>query len=390
VPFRPFSNPKNPDNASFLLNKTDILFFVEDTGAANFISGIPGALAGTGRAIRFLVDGVARGYLSQRGVDHEDATLVPEYPDAAKILKMINPRLVVVGTSENPDTLGLSLIEESKRIGIPSIGAVDGVSNSAYRFRGRSNEALRYAPDWLLVPDGWTKDSYIELGYPSDHIAICGHPQYDRVKAAAGELSKRDRGAMRESLFPGLGPGASVFVFVAEISGGLDPQQYLRSKEYTLTGRGESTGRSEIVIEEFLDALHGVRPRPFLVLRLHPKNRREEFKSYLEEFNVISQDGSPLDLIYAADFVVGMTSMLLLEAAIMGRPTFSIVPRKIEKAWLPTIAAGITPCAMTRDELKSILPEFIAGKISSDRDVENILPFFSTDKIVSRIEEFLR
>jgi hypothetical protein len=164
-------------------------------------------------------------------------------------------------------------------------------------------------------------------------------------------------------MFPSNHKDDLVVVFVSEISTGLNPSKYSRLPDYTLTGRGTRMDRTEIVLEEFLDAAAQLKPSPYLVLRMHPKNTKEELASFLGDFRQISEKEAPLKLVYAADLVVGMTSMLLLEAAIMGRPTLSIVPRVAEKESLPTIRAGITPCVTTRDELRAILPDLL-GKNS--------------------------
>jgi hypothetical protein len=224
----------------------------------------------------------------------------------------------------------------------------------------------------------------VELGYPAERIAVCGHPHYDRVKAAAEEFANKDRRRLRDATFPGATAESRVVVFVAEISGGLNPQQYQKSAAYTLRGWGTSTGRTEIVFEELLGALREIHPKPYLVLRLHPKNRPEEFAAYRSEIDLVSRGGSPLDLIWAADFAVGLTSMLLLEAVILGRPTLSIVPREIEKGWLPTIAAGITPCATTREAVRTLLTDFVSATPTVP-DLGSVFAFGSVDKIIEFI-----
>src|SRR5436309_2738893 len=75
----------------------------------------------------------------------------------------------------------------------------------------------------------------------------------------------------------------------AELSTGLDPTEYQRSAQYSLDGWGTSTGRTEIVLEEFLDAVAMQDHRPFCVLRLHPKNDISQFTAYLPEFDQVSQ-----------------------------------------------------------------------------------------------------
>jgi hypothetical protein len=338
----------------------DILLYVEDPGAANYVASLPAALEAHGWRASLLADGHAYPYLLQLGIHPEPV----RHPVTAKeLLSKSKPRLVVVGTSENPDSFGFDLITEARALEIMTVGAVDAFGNADYRFRGRTENALSHAPERLAVPDQWTKDAYISLGYPSEHIAVCGHPHYDRVLAAAERLRQEDRQVLRRAMFPSNHKDDLVVVFVSEISTGLNPSKYSRLPDYTLTGRGTRMDRTEIVLEEFLDAAAQLKPSPYLVLRMHPKNTKEELASFLGDFRQISEKEAPLKLVYAADLVVGMTSMLLLEAAIMGRPTLSIVPRVAEKESLPTIRAGITPCVTTRDELRAILPDLL-GKNS--------------------------
>jgi predicted glycosyltransferase len=98
-----------------------------------------------------------------------------------------------------------------------------------------------------------------------------------------------------------------------------------------------------------------MQPQPFFILRLHPKNTREEFACYLPEVDMVSQGGDPLDLVWISDLVLGLSSMLLMEAALVGRPTISIVPRECESEWSPSVTEGLTPCATTRNGLRKIL-----------------------------------
>jgi len=329
---------------------TDVLIFVEDPGAANYIAPLPAELAQKGWQVSLLAGGNARNYLLARGVHSEE---VQHPATAGSILATYHPRLVLVGTSENPDTLGLALVAQARRLEIPSVGVVDFYSNAGQRFRGQSREALTYAPDWLLLPDEWTRAAYVDLGYPAQRTAVCGHPHYDHILQVKSQLDRKDPAILRRSILPQSPEGRPVVVFVAEVSTGLNPQQYLRSPEYTLTGWGTSVGRTEIVLEEFLDAIRLVAPRPYLVLRLHPKNALEDFAPYLCEFDHVSSGGSPLELVYVSDLVVGMTSMLLFEATLLGCQTLSIVPREVEKEWLPSIHMHITTCVTTREQLRS-------------------------------------
>lgn len=327
----------------------DVLIFAEDPGAANYVAGLPTELVKQGLVGRLFLSGFAVEHLRARGAGFDPVGAAEE---ASGLLSRIHPSVIVTGTSENPDSFGLKLIEAARFSGIPSIAVVDALSNATHRFRGRLNCARAYAPDWLVVADEWTRDAYIALGFRSDRVRVCGHPHYDHVLKEKWRLEQVDRAMLRKRMFPGAPHDCWVVVLVSELSSGLDPSQYRKSASYTLVGRGCAVGRTEIVMEEFLDAAADLNPKPWKVLRLHPKNTETEFVAYMGEFDQVSRAESSLELIWAADAVVGMTSMPMIEAALLGRPTLSIVPRMLEAEWLPTIRAGVTPCAVTQQAVR--------------------------------------
>lgn len=338
------------------MTPVDVLLYVEDPGAVNYLGGVPDLLAKFHCSGCLLAAGSALKYLGERGIPFQPVSTAAH---AEELLRSFMPRLVIVGTSENPDTLGLRLIEAARSLGIPSAGAVDAWANAEFRFRGRSRSPLAYAPDWLALPDESTRKAFVDLGFPSQRIVVAGHPHYDRVREVGKQLSAIGSDALRERLLPEVPPDCRVVVFLGEISEGLNTEQYRRSSEYTLHGRGTSQDRTVIVMEEFLDALSCVEPRPYTVLRLHPKNSPSDFGSLISEFDSISVGGNPLEIVYIADLVVGMSTVLMMEAALMRRPTMSILPREREKQWLASIEMGITPCATDRDEVRRLLSQML-------------------------------
>ena len=366
----------------------DILIYVEDPGAANFVASLPAALEKHGWQIRLLAEGFAYQYLLERGVHPElfSKSLIL----ARELLTRLNPSLVIVGTSENPETFAFDLITAARPLGIMTLGVVDAFGNADYRFRGHTDNPLFYAPEWIAVPDQWTKEAYLDLGYPVERLAVCGHPHYDYVLDTAARLSQQDKQLLRDRIFPFNHNNAPVIVFISEISTGLNPGKYRRLSDYTMTGSGTRTDRTEIVLEEFLEACALCKEKHYLVLRMHPKNTEEELAPFLKYFNQISQGELPLELLFAADLVVGMTSMLLMEAAIMGRPTLSIVPRDVEKISLPTVRFNITPCVTTREELRTVLPNLLGScKQASVPDSDRWLHPGSRQRTVAFIESLL-
>lgn len=335
----------------------DILFFAEDPGAANYIAPLAGECAAQCLSSVIIGTGKALITFAQR---RQQCIRAENFASARRMLEVFKPRLVVVGTSENKESLGLQLISEARETRVPTSGIVDSFMNAAYRFRGMRADPLAYAPDWLIVCDPWTRDEFVKLGFQSERVEVCGHPHYDFVREKRDEFESKGEKAVRKQFFPEALLKEPLVVFVAEQEGGLNADQFLKSPEYTLLGMGGGT-RNEIVLEEFLDAIAQLRKRPYLVLRLHPKNTPEEFRAYRGRFDFVSHKEPALELVYAADYVFGMTSMLLIEAAILGKFTFSIVPREIECTWLPTVRSGLTRCAYTREQIRRMLPQFVAG-----------------------------
>lgn len=362
----------------------DILVFVEDPGAANMVAALPAGLARRGLSARFFADGPAIAHLRTHGIAAEPV----DGADAAALIARTRPRLILVGTAENPDTLGLRLIAAAG--GIPTVGAVDAAANAGFRFRGRGADPLGFAPDLVLVPDAAAREAFLDLGLPAGRLLVCGHPHWDGVRAAAAGLAREDRAGLRRRLFPGLREGRSVLVFAAERSDGFDAAQFRRSGDYTLFGDGLSQGRTEIVVDEVLRAAEPLRHRLHLVLRLHPKSEAGDLGPWRAGFDQVSQGGRSLDLLHACDAVIGMTTMLLAEAALLGRPTLSVLPRPAERAWLPTLAAGLAPFVTSRETLAGALRTLVEDPWPpSATALEALFPPGAADRVCDALAAML-
>lgn len=362
----------------------DVLMHAEDPGAANILAPLSTGLCEAGLSSRLVASGAAVAYLTDRAIVHET---VSEGADA--ILGTIRPRLLVAGTSEDRDGFGLALIDAARKRAIPSLGAVDMLANAAFRFRGHSEDPLCHAPDWLAVPDRATADAFAGLGFARDRVVACGHPHFDVVRARRDGLANRSRTELRAELLPGLAAARPLLVFVAEGIDQLNPAASRIPEGSALTGSGESLDRTTVVLEELLAALDNLDPRPVMVLRLHPKNRRDDYGPLADRVDHVSHGGDPLPLIWCADLVAGMTTFLLVEAHLLERPTLSILPNPTDAAWLPTTAAGATPVVSTREELACALAGLLEPRESPGCD-DVLLPSGATQRYVRLAEGLVR
>jgi hypothetical protein len=333
------------------ISESDILIFVEDPGAANFVAGLPSALVKNNISCSLFASGLAKDFLNRRNIKY--ISIDGTY-NAESLISYVKPKLILIGTSTNKETFGNSLIDTSRNKKIISIGMIDAAMGVNLRFAGDTDNPIQYAPNLLMVPTDTIKKSYVGLGYKPEKVIVTGNPQYDYVIAYAKEI-KSKRAEIRNKLFPKVPIDKKILVFVSE--GSAKSMRYSAEQiaGFSLKGWGDAVGRTEIVIEELLSAFDNNLSRPYMVLRPHPKDRTEDFSQYLNEFDYISKEDNYIELLSVVNLVVGMTSMMMLEAALIGRPTLSILPFEEEKNWLPTISNGTTCLATSGKQVKEKL-----------------------------------
>lgn len=330
---------------------TDFLFFAEDVGAANFVASLPGRLSARGRTCVVAATGAAARLLTARNIPLVPLTAQQD----EQVIARWQPRAVVVGTSSNPDTRGLKWITAARGAGVTAVGAVDAAMNPDLRFRGREAHALAHVPDWILVPDDGIRDDFLRLGAPADRVLALGHPHYDVI----GELRRawrwRSRAYWRQRLFPGVCARRKIVVFVSE-----GARRLQRETGGSGLCGGHNRGRTERALEAVLDGVAAIHPRPYFVLRIHPRDKPGDFAAYRRHVDWISSREPALECVLPADLVVSMTSQLLTEAALLRRPTLAVIPSREETRWLPGARSGVTPVATTRSELRTRLRALLA------------------------------
>lgn len=327
-----------------------VALMVEDPGAVNFLLPLVDRLIKESVSVTIYGVGVGATQLRSRGHVVEPP---PSAREALMLLERGMFKALITGTSEDPNSPAFDFLWAARASRIPTIGVVDASVNAQFRFRGTTQDPLAHAPDWLIVPDAATTLAFDSLGFPQSNICQVGNPARDLAKRRGRQI----RSVYIEDLYQkGLTSSAKRVVFVSEISEGLNPSQYMQSVAYTLAGRGTSRARTMIVVEEFLDVCARLQQqlsqRATLVLRLHPKQQRDDLGLLVDEFDEISTGGDPLEVVATADVVVGMSSMLLLQAHDIGVPCLAILPREEELSWLPEVAAGRLPAATTRQEIQ--------------------------------------
>ena len=319
----------------------DVIVFVEDPGSVNMVLSLPNFFEDNGISWKYIAHGVAKKIIQSHLWPKRNA--LHDY-DVECIIEFYQPKLIIVGTSENVNSLGLRLIRESKLAGIETLGLVDMAVNADVRFPSLDRNGVENKPDTIAVVDEFTRAEFIKMGCSAESVINIGHPLYDNVweKRSQMPIGLDDRSQNKP------------WLFLAEPADSLKPSESFRSKEYSLFGTGNSRWRTAIVLEELLLLRDYLCPDKAIVVRLHPKMQQSEL-SHVHgafEYDTLS---NPYQSLCRSDIVFGMTTMLLIEAAILGCKVLSIVPRECEKKWLVPLLLNQLPVVTDRICLRELV-----------------------------------
>ena len=297
--------------------------------------------------------GNAQSFLSERKIRN---IRFDDIGSLERILEKYKFKVLIAGTQQNPDSQILNLINICKANNILTIGVIDMMADSHLRFNGNSNQPLYYAPEYLIVPDHWTLEAFSNLGFEKSNIFELIHPSLKRIKNRALYFSKEKIENKRISLLGNQAKDREIWLFAGEPND--DDVRLMRNEKYTISGRGKSKKRIHIIFEELLEIRNKREIKPFLILRMHPKNKSTDYSDYYNEIDLVSDAVDPLEEILCSDLIIGSSTIFLMEAFYAGRPTLSIIPKPGEEDWCPSVLHGYTPCAYTRDQIESELDKY--------------------------------
>jgi hypothetical protein len=228
---------------------------------------------------------------------------------------------VVCGLIGEKTGYDYTLFRAARDRDIPVVAVLDAWMNLADRFTNEDGTSFSYVPDALAVMDETTRLELIETGLPGEILHVTGHGAFGELKAKLrhGEWLRE---SVRERL--GVKENQTLVVFFSEP---------LRMVDYQWPKL--SAGYDEFAaIDLLLDGLKRSCVQACLTVREHP--RMQSLGSYPHErakandhLDLIQAEGSfwnPTDLLIAADVVAGMSTSVLVQAAVLGKSTLCIQP----------------------------------------------------------------
>lgn len=262
---------------------------------------------------------------------------------------------LVTGTSWG-NMLELKVIAACKEARIPTISILDYWSNYQARFKDDLGNFI--FPDTYIVMDELAAQEAIQEGVPANILRVLGHPGLDKY------ILQR-----RKTAFFG---NKNKLLFLSQPLSAL----YGKGLGYT----------EQQVLEECILAVQG-NDDYSLSVKFHPKDDANWQLSYAD----ISVDGALLDIMTEYDVIIGMNTMGLLHAVLMGIPAISYQPNLEKPDLCITNKLGFTRLIRSYQDLKNILNTHI-GK--ADKNICLPKRFIwldghSTDRVVGFIREVL-
>ncbi|MFC1814783.1 hypothetical protein ACFL0M_02345 [Thermodesulfobacteriota bacterium] len=265
------------------------------------------------------------------------------------LIKDIRPDAVISGTTRffSPDRI---LILLARAVGIRTVVVFDEWFNYGYRFRCPDTKKLVYLPDAIALQDKKAEEEAVAEGIPKEICHITGSPALAELTEKANEML----------CFPPDVPdvlkaidGRPIITFISETHA----SDYGTNIE-SPGPLGPFIGYTEeTVLESIINVLERLRTPVVLVEKLHPSaDIQPPPRSIPGNVDVRSVQATDLWLLlWYSDIVIGMRSMALLEANILGCNAVSFQPGLIGPDWCSAVRLDLLPKLAREDEMISWL-----------------------------------
>jgi predicted glycosyltransferase len=383
--------PKRGKNMS----QRKVMLFARDPGGANVIIPLYAPLVKKGYEVQLYGKDYALKIFENNGCQAKDIMRSVEAVAGGSILSFLKkekPDFIITGTSAD-DKTEKYLWQASRELGIGSFAVLDQWINYGIRFSDYgladirtydNSKSMPYLPSQIMVMDKYAKEEMIREGIPENRIVITGQPHFaeliGKIKGKNPEQIRNDKALDRDDY---------VILFISEpIS-----KMYMENDDREpYLGYNEKT-----IIKEFLKVLSGIQPgsnkKLRVIIRPHPKEDLAIYDAYINQYqgalNIeVDQAADPLDLIIISDLICGMASMLMVEAALCGKPLISIqIGLKREDPFILS-RRGLVPNVVKAEDLAGLLAKSIKEEHPSLPELD-IVRGDAVSVIISNMEKMI-
>lgn len=316
------------------MDKT-VLLFSRDPGGANTIIPLYQPLIDKGYNVKlFGKDSALKKYADFKlpAINIEDSVSGTDIRAIETFIKAEKPDFIITGTSGD-DFTERYIWKSADSSGIPSFAILDQWLNYGVRFSRYSVAHLAkyeedknhpFLPTKILVMDDYAKKEIVADGIDESRVLVTGHPYFEMLLKYRD--SKTQNNGLEFKKQTGIVSTDFVITFASEPISEVykEPDDAPHYWGYT----------ERTILRSILSALQKItdtysRNVTFIV-RPHPKEKEDGCSDIFEMYrssrlNIqIDKKANAWDLMVNADLVCGLSSMFLIEAAILGRPVMSV------------------------------------------------------------------
>lgn len=255
-------------------------------------------------ASQFFRSGIS--YMEISPVEKHDRSVVEKY----------RPDLLITSACSMPeqDMSEKYLWYQARQIGIKTIAFLDQWQNYVIRFSGNSEqEKMAYLPDFINCINEIGRQEMGEKGFGAERLIIFGHPSLSMIPERIKAINVA---GIKDKL--GIAHDYPVVLFVSE-----------PLREYYALDRGYDQYEA---LEMVVNVVKKSIGKAIVIVKLHPKDRLENFNAIQlrlkEQHHLIfvTDELSPIECNGVADYVFGMSSVMLIEAYLMSKLVVSVQP----------------------------------------------------------------
>jgi hypothetical protein len=321
-----------------------------DPGGANAVAPVLETLLASGRSVSALAYRQARDVWRGRGIPFKELAGPINPEQAGEQLLALHARRLLVATSVNGLDLERRFTVAARQERVPSLAVLDFWSNYRLRFAAGQGDWSQL-PDGVAVMDQSARAEMIGEGFPPDCLHVTGQPAFDDLQRLQANHTLATTKELRARL--GVGPEERLILFASQplaVMNGSDASSAL------FTGYTEHTVLAALI--PALEKIAARRNTPIaLLVRPHPRENLDELRRHgSNRIRVIlSGEGSGRSLALAADLVTGMTTVLLVEACLMGCLVVSLQPGLRSADVLPTNRWGVSRAVYREGDIEAAI-----------------------------------
>lgn len=324
-----------------------------DAGGANALAPVIEMLLAEKRPVSILAYKQACQVWARRGLAFQEIPEITHLEDAQKRLESFRAERLLTGTSYNGVDLEKQFVAAARPLGVPSLAVLDFWSHYRLRFENRQGDWFGL-PDRIGVMDERARAEMIALGFEEDRLQVTGQPAFDELaelRQRIPQVRKNLRGRL------GIRPDERLILFASQPLAalfGADRSNPLYS------GYTEHT-----VLKSLTAALNRIGRRRtekiVLLVRPHPREDAAALQNVqLENARaIVDGQGDGREAALAAELVTGMSTVLLVEACLLGQVVVSIQPGLSVPDVLPTNRWGASRAVYNDDEIEPVLESLL-------------------------------